>query len=603
MRYTKLKIAGALFILFAVSMCWLTWSGPRIEAHAGLIMAGYIATCLLVLPIEIGLSAGVLLVGIFIGLTEINETKISLVEMPLTFVDIRIALQDLGGLVSALKLDRRVLYLAYFLLACIAVAGVLVASRTIRKIRTNGLPGARTISGAAIFLLSSILLLQFSSGMNARVVDIVKKEDTAWTPNGVSTLSKRLGILPFLMYSYQIESGNPTASFSSNATPPTPSEISEAVSLYVHPKQNELAPNIVVIQAESTFNPNQTFNLSAPVGGSLLSAQRDTQALGQLRVNTIGAGTWITEFETVTGVNSRFFGYSGYYTHAAVSPYIKQSFATYLGDRGYRTAGFYATPGNFYNARNAYKHYGFQNFYDSMDLGYTSPDWLWTDHEFMKGVVRKLGENPDGPFYAQVVSTENHAPHPCVHFSSKKDFTTTFAETEDFDLNCSLNEYLLRLRSTDQAFDTIIQYLRELQTKTGRPYVVVMYGDHQPWSFTNGPAYLSFRKSTSLYETVFHLVSSIPNRLTCCAQALPDTLIPSVVSAFTAATPEDVYLGINFYLYARCGPSAFQTDKLNGLYGKEASWGVTDAKALTLTSACKKAREQAFAAYRQYGIF
>lgn len=604
----KLRNVGALVLVIGTTICWLTWGDARIEAHGGLIIAGYAAACLLVLPIEIGLFIAVLLVGVFLSLEKINETKITLVKMPLTFVDIKIAAANPDGLVNALGVKPWILHLAYLVFAGVAAAGIILAVRVTRKRFTRGVPIVRAIIGAAIFSFSAVLLLQFEWGLNTRVVNIIKREDVSWTPDGVSMLSKRVGILPFLLYSYHIESANPAASFSSNIAPPGPNEISDAVSTYVHPKHNELAPNIVVIQAESTFDPNKTFNLSAPVGGSLVSIHPDTQALGQLRVNTVGAGTWITEFETITGVDSRFFGYSGYYTHAAVSPYIKQSLATYLSRRGYRTAGFYATRGNFYNARNAYKSYGFQNFYDSLDLGHLPDDWAWTDSAFMKGVIKKLGENPEAPFYAQVVSTENHAPHPCVNFSSKNDFIATLAGTEDFGLNCGLNEYLLRLRSTDEAFDTIIEYLRELQTRTGRPYVVLMYGDHQPWTFTNAPlgtpgAYWPYRTGASLNETVFQLVSSMPNRVTCCDKALPGTLIPSIVSAFAAATPEDVYLGINFYLYAQCGPSAFQTAKLHGLYGKEAAWGVTDAKGEVVTPACEKAREQAFGAYRQQGIF
>jgi Sulfatase len=582
-------------LVIVITLCWHLLDGKSIESFGYLIIVGYIAACLLVLPFEIGLFAAILLVSVFVGLKKINQTKISLTQMPLTFTDIKIAFQDPEGLVNAMKIESSALFLAYFLFAGIAMAAGILAFRWAQKILTIGLPGIGTTAGATIFSLSGFMLLQFTWALDTQVTASVKKDDEVWSSDGIVRLSQQIGLLPFILYSYHAASGDPI--FSSASTTPSLSagEISEVVSSYVHPKENELAPNIVLVLAESTFDPNKAFNLSTPVGATLLSGRPDTQALGPLRVNVVGGGTWVTEFETLIGVDVRFFGYFGLYTHTAVSPYIKRSLATYLNSRGYRTAGFYPVRGNSWNARNAYKNYGFQNFYDSLDLGYLSADWSFPDTRLMKAVVEKLGPNPNAPFFANVLTIQNHAPHPCIHFSSKKEFKTTLVGTEDFNLNCELNEYLYRLRSTDEAFNIIIQYLRELQTKTGRPYVVLIYGDHQPPTFTE--KYSLYRTSAPLKETVFQLVSSIPHRITCCDNALPATLIPSLISAFVAANAEDIYLGINFYLYDKCGPSPFGATKLHDL--GEAATYVSAA----VTLACEQAREQAFGAYRRYGIF
>src|SRR5262245_62227336 len=63
-------------------------------------------------------------------------------------------------------------------------------------------------------------------------------------------------------------------------------------------------------------------------------------------------GSWVTEFEVITGVDSRIFGYHGFYTHFYIAPKVKNSFVEYLVRKGYKTAAFYPVEGSFYNAED-----------------------------------------------------------------------------------------------------------------------------------------------------------------------------------------------------------------------------------------------------------
>jgi hypothetical protein len=56
-----------------------------------------------------------------------------------------------------------------------------------------------------------------------------------------------------------------------------------------------------------------------PVRSDLFEPNPLTQALGSLYVNAVGGGTWLSEFESIVGVDERLFGYAGYYTHASLS--------------------------------------------------------------------------------------------------------------------------------------------------------------------------------------------------------------------------------------------------------------------------------------------
>ncbi len=91
-----------------------------------------------------------------------------------------------------------------------------------------------------------------------------------------------------------------------------------------------------------------------------------------------------------------------------------------------------------------------------------------------------------GPFFYFIGTSENHGPHPCQSFKSEQQFFTAFVVPVSFEEHCQLNEYLRRAISTSDAFELVLKQLKEIERQTGRPFVLLVYGDHQPWSFTEG---------------------------------------------------------------------------------------------------------------------
>ena len=163
-----------------------------------------------------------------------------------------------------MKVEPWALVLAYFLFAALAIAAAFLAFRWAQKILTMGLSVIGTTAGATIFALSGFMLLQFTWALDTQVTASVKKDDEVSSSEGIVKLSQQIGLLPFILYSYHAASGDPIFSSVSIIPSLSAAEISKVVSSYVHPKKNELAPNIVLVLAESTFDPNKAFNLSAP---------------------------------------------------------------------------------------------------------------------------------------------------------------------------------------------------------------------------------------------------------------------------------------------------------------------------------------------------
>jgi hypothetical protein len=416
-----------------------------------------------------------------------------------------------------------------------------------------------------------------------------------------------MGSLPFLAYSYHLESGSSGDIYraTGGAEPPSAREVRSTVRQYIDfdvvaGAKAGLTPNIVVVLAESTFDPAAVFRLEGAWNDALFRRSRLTAASGLLRVNAAGGGTWISEFETIVGLDSRLFGYSGMYTHASLSPYIDRSFATYLRGFGYRTAAFFPSRGDFYNARNAYGAYGFEKIYDSEMLGLGR--WVEDDGVMASSVEKTLGPEPDSPFFAYVLFLENHSPHDC-HAADPAGFTVRFADTTDFAPNCALHDYVRRLGSTTRAIESLLGYLAGVEARSARPFVLLAFGDHQPFTFTDtGDVHYDYRPlrrhPDNAHTTFFHIYASSPAReLRCCQVAPPAAVLPTLLSGFVADSPDEVYLGINLWLYDHCGSDAVRLnfgDSLEAL-----SRPSRDAR----TPACKGAYQRALAGYRTSGTF
>jgi hypothetical protein len=392
-----------------------------------------------------------------------------------------------------------------------------------------------------------------------------------WTPESQASLVHRLGVLEYIAFTY-VAGGGAGPLTSRQPWTADEEQIRQAALRFVNVGARHvprLAPNIVFFHAESTFDPNDVFGLSERVDLPLWSRARTTRALGPLRVNVIGGGSWVTEFEVLTGIDSRLFGYQGFYTHHYLAPMVRTSFPKYLTRKGYRSAVYYPVEGSFFNAAAAFRAYGMEEFVDGPALGLPG-DWAQiVDRDLVEAIVRHGAFEQAGPFFYLISTTENHGPHVCTADSAAPAFPVRFLAAASDEQTCTLHEYLRRARSTSAAFERVAAELHAIEKRTGRPYVLLAYGDHQPWSFTDGRYsvagavatesgmrdFSAVRRRADDHVTVYHLQASAaaavkPQRF---IDPPPATLLPTLASAFVAATVDDLYVPLNFLVYAACG--------------------------------------------------
>jgi hypothetical protein len=580
----------------AASMAWPVQSAAW--AILGFVAAGSV---LLPAPFGVVTLAGVIALQSMLG--WINSLKVGLTGLPLTVLDIRIALANPAGLWDALALPHWTRHAATMAivvgLLSWFIAGLIAAARFVASYRTRASTRDPLLRLAAICFVAIIGL----SRLEALYADAALDNST-WRLEGVASLADKMGALPFLGYSYDLESQSTGDIYRVKASvmSPSPEEVRTAVLQYMDftagPASSRVQPNIMVVLAESTFDPGATFRLQGHWNDALFRTGDLTAANGLLRVNAMGGGTWITEFETIVGLDSRLFGYSGMYTHASLSPFVDRSIAFYMRQHGYRTSAFFPHGGDFYNARNAYANYGFETVLDSHDMG--RGDWMKTDREVAESVRTAMGPDPAAPFFSYVLFIENHSPHDCGT-GDTNGFEVRFAGTEEFTPNCALHEYLRRLDSTTSAVQSLQDYLTDIEARTGRPFVLLVFGDHQPHTFASTGGfqydYGTLQKMADMHMTFFHIISSVPGKkLRCCAVIPSATMLPTLLSGYVASSPDDVYLGINLWLHDRCGTDAVRRD-FGTFMSKLAPRAIAER-----TQACSAAYERALSWYRTSGV-
>ncbi len=238
-------------------------------------------------------------------------------------------------------------------------------------------------------------------------------------------------------------------------------------------------PDIIVIQHESVFDP-RIFGLPVdPTVDAFLSPPAGRH--GGLNVDIFGGGSWQSEFSLLTGLSSASFGSSAYYLFKKGAGRFHASLPASLASLGYGTTLISSCRRNFLHYDEFYRAIGIDQriFTDDLPPPFDIRCFEATNSDalFLQAAVdvhtRQIARDP-GPRFLYVLTNANHGPHdrglagPC---EAARDFA--MASTGD----AGYGEYYARLAETAAVW----QRLRsELAERSGRPTLIVHYGDHQP---------------------------------------------------------------------------------------------------------------------------
>lgn len=333
----------------------------------------------------------------------------------------------------------------------------------------------------------------------------------------------------------------------------TKKSIEETAKKYLGKTSQGIKPNIVFVLVESTFDPNDIFILRSPYRDNALFSATKNEYYGKFGVPITGGRTWFTEFETIAGISTKALGARDYINDAA-TPHLRTSFAKYLGAKDYNTIAFFPTIAAFVSSGKTYsRDYGFEKIEDTNTMNFDRAKMRHGfDRKMMEKVLMRLPKKNDRPFFSYVVLLENHGPHDCRKESLNPD-EIRLLNDDDFRKNCEIDEYLNRAKSTAAAIELLKSELEKIEKDQERPFLIAIFGDHQPWTF-NEKDYNSNRiKDSSRYTTFYKIIPSASLPRLKVPKTIPANLLPSIVSSIFATKSEELFLPENFYLFEKCG--------------------------------------------------
>jgi phosphoglycerol transferase MdoB-like AlkP superfamily enzyme len=249
-------------------------------------------------------------------------------------------------------------------------------------------------------------------------------------------------------------------------------------------KSTQVHPDIVSVLEESTFDPNMLAICTLPLcKHKMFLPDGRTRAHGTLTVHVWGGGTWTSEFALLTGLDHQIFGDAGLYAPYNLAPRVVHTLPRVLHEAGYRTIAIYPMSGDFINARNAYKSYGFDKFYDGQDYGLS---WESSDNDLMQVFDRIYADEKktlgDKPLFIMMLTLRQHGPHNTPYKEQPAPYDKPLFpgkwKPKDLDewMNLNLANYLYRVDGSDAA----ITHLEKTLLDGDRPTVLFHFGDHQP---------------------------------------------------------------------------------------------------------------------------
>ncbi len=235
-------------------------------------------------------------------------------------------------------------------------------------------------------------------------------------------------------------------------------------------------PNIIFVQLESFFDVSTVEYLKCsedpiPYFHSLM----ENYSSGAFKVPSVGAGTANTEFETISGMNMRYFG-PGEYPHKTILKKTTCDSVPYaLKEIGYNTHAIHNNKATFYSRVDVFPNLGFETYTtkEYMDISNQTPTG-WLKDEVLVQSVLDCMESTEGQDYIFTISVQGHGDYPKKKILEDPVITVSGSPTKS--KNNQWEYYVNQIHEMDQFVEDLITAV----DATGEDSVIVFYGDHLP---------------------------------------------------------------------------------------------------------------------------
>ena len=387
-------------------------------------------------------------------LSIINHYKYTLKGDVFTLSDLRLA-KEAMQVVSEFYISVPILMVLTLLLFGLCMFWIRKRSDAIKMKITMWVRICLTLCGCAgmIFYLNHMPAMLVEAGANTNM----DNPDVYYLENGliaglVSTLPEEIEI---------------PAPYDENV-------VDEITAPYEGRTSDETKPNIIFIMNESLYDIQKLESLQLSEDPlARLKSYQEQFIKGEVLSPSYGGNTCQVEYEVLTGYSS--FNVSG----IAYTDYVKegvQSVVSVLKDNGYQTYAMHPYTRRFFNRDNVYTYMGFDRmlFEDDFTEELVHAGEWTTDASLYQNLITEY-ENRDKskPFFAHVVTTQNHGGHNW-EYTANGIYATSDA-MEEKDKTC-LETYANLLADSDKALEELLTYFQN----TEEPTIIVFWGDHSP---------------------------------------------------------------------------------------------------------------------------
>jgi hypothetical protein len=231
-------------------------------------------------------------------------------------------------------------------------------------------------------------------------------------------------------------------------------------------------PHIILIHEESLVQPSLFPTLGYDHSLDPLFRSYDG-TLRQMRVETYGGASWLTEFSLLAGVSTHSFGNMRQFVQTFMQNRLKDTLPQALERCGYRNVVFYPMRKNFVSNYRFYVSIGMREVFDMKAQGAKTAqerDRFYFDNA-MAEMARHF-KSSSRPLFTFIQTMSAHWPYDWT-FEPEVDVRGGDPGTDP-----EMNEYLRRLAMSKMDYDYLIKELRRRFPR--ERFLIVHYGDHHP---------------------------------------------------------------------------------------------------------------------------
>ena len=246
-------------------------------------------------------------------------------------------------------------------------------------------------------------------------------------------------------------------------------------------KHEPKKPHIIMVMGEgySEFTLNPSLDFTGYTDPLAHYKKIKAESLyGQLIVPNTGGGTADTEFDSLTGLSTRFFRGVPFAFRLISREF--DALPRILSRIGYRSEALHPGYSWFYNRQNVFPYFGFDR---SVFLDEFTPETqnksayiseTATIDKLLEMFENSISQYPEFPYFMFCVTIQNHGPYQRKYTGVTQNFSTDLAlSNTDID---AVSNYIEGLIDADNQLDRMVRYFENIED----PVVMVYFGDHLP---------------------------------------------------------------------------------------------------------------------------